>query len=99
VNGGLFGLTAWEKMLLEPLPPGASVRQLVNRLDQLESLRCTKFLKMEAPETTAIDMIRYQADVTLIGVAMEATTLRARAAWIRAAAERFPTRVRLPRFP
>ena len=42
MNGGLFGLTAWEKKLLEPLPPGASVTLLVNRLDQLESLRCKK---------------------------------------------------------
>jgi len=99
MNGGLFGLTAWEKMLLEPLPPGASVTLLVNRLDQLESLRCTKFIKMEAPGATILDVARCQADVTLIGLAMEATTLRARAAWIRAAAERFPTRVRLPRFP
>jgi len=93
---GLFGLTASERKALEPLPPGASMTRLVNRLYQLESLRGNTLIKMGAPETRAIDMVRYQADVTVISAAIQTTALRARTAWIRSAATRFPTRVRLP---
>jgi len=93
---GLFGLTAAEKKLLEPLPAGVTVTRLVNRLDQLDRMRGEKFLRMEAPETKILDVARYQADVTLISAAMQATALRARTAWIRSAAVRFPTRVHLP---
>jgi hypothetical protein len=82
----LFGLTAREKRLLAPLPPGATTVQLVDRLKHLGHLREEKFIKMEAPETRVIDIVRYQAEVTLISAAMEATTFRARTAWIRAAA-------------
>ena len=96
IMNGLFGLTASERRLLEPLPAGVTVTRLVNRLDQLERLRGAKFLRMEAPETTALDMVRYEADVTLISAVMQATALRARTAWIRSAAVRFPTRVHLP---
>lgn len=87
---GLFGLTASEKKALEPLRTGASTKQLVNRLHQLEHLRESEFIKMEAPGTKILDVARCQVDVTLISVAMEATSLRARAAWMRAAVERSP---------
>lgn len=99
MSGGLFSLTESERKSLEPLPPGASATQLVNRLYHLEHLRGAKFIKMAAPEATILVVARCQVDVTLISAAIEATTLRARAAWIRAAAERFPTRRPLPRFP
>jgi hypothetical protein len=96
MSGGLFGLTTSERRLLEPLPAGVTVTRLVNRLDQLDRMRGEKFLKMEAPETTIPDIARYQVDVTLISVAIQATALRARTAWIRSATVRFPTRVHLP---
>jgi hypothetical protein len=84
---GLFDLTAREKRLLEPLPPGATTVQLVDRLVQLEDLRCNEFkrmvMKIEAPGTTALDIAEYEKNITWIGICMQATALRARAAWLR----------------
>ena len=84
---GLFGLTDEEKKVLEPLSAGASVTQLVNRLVQLEDLRCNEFkrmvMKIEAPGTTALDIAEYEKNITWIGICMQATALRARAAWLR----------------
>ena len=80
---GLFGLTATERKSLEPLPPGASVAELSNRLDSLQQMRSSVVRRMRTAKVSAFDVVRYQADLALVSGALEGTVLRLRVAPLR----------------
>jgi hypothetical protein len=80
---GLFGLTATERKSLEPLPPGVSVAELSNRLDTLQQVRSSVVRRMRTAKVSAFDIVRFQADLTIVNGALEGTTLRLRVAPLR----------------
>jgi len=72
----MFPLTASEKKAIVPLPPGASMEELSDRLIQLEDLRYKEYVKLMSHEATARNIARYEADATMIGITMHTTALR-----------------------
>jgi hypothetical protein len=80
---GLFGLTVTERKLIEPLPPGASMAELSNRLEALQYVRSSVVRRMRTSKASAFDIVRYQADLVLVSGALESTVLRLRVAPLR----------------
>lgn len=80
---GLFGLTATERKSIEPLPPGASMAELSNRLEALQYVRSSVVRRMRMAKASAFDIVRYQADLTIVNGALESTVIRLRVAPLR----------------
>jgi hypothetical protein len=80
---GLLGLTATEEKSLEPLPPGASIAELSNRLDSLQQVRSSVVRRMRTTKVSAFDVVRYQAELTRVNISLESTVLRLRVAPLR----------------